>query len=260
MHYFEMARTSRVGPLSVRNALGGMAPAVRRAVAAYSESLSGNVIIVPLDFRDGEPTVLKQIYKRLSAEGHRSGMRAAIIQHEANANRKCAYCDITSPNELDHYLPQGQFPEYAVSVSNLIPSCSECNRLKRDVSYGEGGSRYPHAYHDEEFHEPYLTASVEWDGTTPVVSYSLIQCSEMSDREFQGLCDQYRDLKLIVRFRREAQSELSEAEASELAATVEGRESLKTSARSSYRRMHKLYGSNHWKTALYAGLSASLEA
>ncbi|MCR8685576.1 HNH endonuclease family protein [Campylobacter ureolyticus] len=35
--------------------------------------------------------------------------------------------------DLDHYYPKSKYPYFAVTISNLIPSCSFCNqRLKRD--------------------------------------------------------------------------------------------------------------------------------
>lgn len=35
--------------------------------------------------------------------------------------------------QLDHFYPKSIYPYFALSFYNLIPSCSECNRIKKDV-------------------------------------------------------------------------------------------------------------------------------
>lgn len=49
--------------------------------------------------------------------------------------RICPYCGIDkvieskrTKNEIDHFLPKGKYPFFAVSYYNLIPSCNSCNR------------------------------------------------------------------------------------------------------------------------------------
>lgn len=42
----------------------------------------------------------------------------------------CCYCGISQPTTIDHYLPKGLFPEFAVYSYNLIPCCYICNNLK----------------------------------------------------------------------------------------------------------------------------------
>lgn len=59
--------------------------------------------------------------------------------------RTCPYCNRqytftikqskTSPSirpQLDHFLPKSKYPLLALSFYNLIPACTECNRIKRD--------------------------------------------------------------------------------------------------------------------------------
>lgn len=54
----------------------------------------------------------------------------------------CPYCNrqytftIDKQNkirpQIDHFLPKSKYPLFALSFYNLIPTCPECNRLKRD--------------------------------------------------------------------------------------------------------------------------------
>jgi hypothetical protein len=42
----------------------------------------------------------------------------------------CPYCNLSTTNSIDHYLPKEEFPEFSIMRENLIPSCSECNGIK----------------------------------------------------------------------------------------------------------------------------------
>lgn len=48
-------------------------------------------------------------------------------------NNLCPYCVINSSNTTEHILPKEQYPEYAINVKNLIPSCGECNTAKGEI-------------------------------------------------------------------------------------------------------------------------------
>lgn len=47
----------------------------------------------------------------------------------------CAYCDgplgETSPQTIDHFLPEQDFPELGLSWHNLYPACSSCNTVHK---------------------------------------------------------------------------------------------------------------------------------
>lgn len=52
---------------------------------------------------------------------------------------RCQYCCGASASPTwDHYVHKAQFPEFAVYPPNLIPSCGECNGLKKAwIKYGK---------------------------------------------------------------------------------------------------------------------------
>lgn len=55
----------------------------------------------------------------------------------------CPYCNRNYINsrhdklgcEFDHYYNKDKFPFFALTLSNLVPSCSTCNRIKSDNDY-----------------------------------------------------------------------------------------------------------------------------
>ncbi|USN55667.1 MAG: HNH endonuclease [Candidatus Peribacteria bacterium] len=42
----------------------------------------------------------------------------------------CPYCNLEWTNEIDHYIPKKEYPEYSVLNINLIPICTSCNKKK----------------------------------------------------------------------------------------------------------------------------------
>ncbi|MFT3774557.1 MAG: hypothetical protein QM820_55070 [Minicystis sp.] len=76
-------------------------------------------------FGERDPLNDWQYQKRSLGFWFRSLVRAA------DEPRLCAYCDGSlteqSRETIDHYLPQHEFPELAVSWWNLFPACDRCN-------------------------------------------------------------------------------------------------------------------------------------
>lgn len=71
----------------------------------------------------------------------------------------CPYCNrlyiTTLKNgkvrpQLDHYYPKSKYPYLALSLYNLIPSCSVCNMAKSDMDTRKDAILYPY---EEEFGE-----------------------------------------------------------------------------------------------------------
>jgi len=80
--------------------------------------------------------------------------------------RYCPYCNAetvysitfekespikTARSALDHYFPQSQFPFLAISLCNLVPSCTRCNtNIKRDreLDYTRHMNPYSDSFHD----------------------------------------------------------------------------------------------------------------
>ena len=46
--------------------------------------------------------------------------------------KECPICNSGELSTLDHYLPKSEVPTLAVTPSNLVPMCSDCNRIKKN--------------------------------------------------------------------------------------------------------------------------------
>ena len=57
----------------------------------------------------------------------------------ASQPRLCAYCDerlgVTSPETVDHFIPQHAHPELALCWQNLYPACAFCNQTAKGTKW-----------------------------------------------------------------------------------------------------------------------------
>jgi hypothetical protein len=79
-----------------------------------------------------------------SAQGN---MLATLRGHELSLCPACG--EPGSPNTLDHYLPKGQYPHFAVMPLNLFPMCDACQIAKGEKTGDLATPRYfIHPYFD----------------------------------------------------------------------------------------------------------------
>ncbi len=61
----------------------------------------------------------------------RSRGRAIYEEIRAGApHSKCPSCGQRTVSQLDHFLPKTSYPNLALTPSNLVPSCADCNKAK----------------------------------------------------------------------------------------------------------------------------------
>jgi 5-methylcytosine-specific restriction endonuclease McrA len=78
----------------------------------------------------------------------------------APAQGLCPLCGQRDVSTLDHYLPKTLFPALAVVPVNLVPSCSECNKVKLNVVPKTQGEQTFHPYYDDVETDRWLEATV----------------------------------------------------------------------------------------------------
>ncbi|EAW30202.1 possible EA31 gene protein, phage lambda [marine gamma proteobacterium HTCC2143] len=77
----------------------------------------------------------------------------------------CPFCAQRSVKTLDHYLPKAEFPSLVVVPFNLIPSCSDCNKVKSSKVADSADKQILHPYYDDVTAHQWLIAAV--NETTP---------------------------------------------------------------------------------------------
>ena len=90
---------------------------------------------------------LKRLYnltQDIELENKKEKINTFIVKNFINPDNKgllvCPYCNRNYINdrepflgaEMDHFYSKDKYPMFAVSLYNFIPSCSTCNRIKKD--------------------------------------------------------------------------------------------------------------------------------
>ncbi|REE61304.1 HNH endonuclease [Streptomyces sp. 3212.3] len=73
---------------------------------------------------------------------------------------RCPMCGQRTVSTIDHHLPKTLYPALAVTPLNLIPACSDCNKLKGNVAPTTEGDEPIHPYFDDVEKDPWLCAGV----------------------------------------------------------------------------------------------------
>jgi hypothetical protein len=88
---------------------------------------------------------LLQLATRLQTdERYFRGWNTAALQGFLRHDGRCVYCgedlfgDFSVVSCGDHLLPKSIYPHLSQNPANLVPSCGECNQLKRDYDPSEG--------------------------------------------------------------------------------------------------------------------------
>jgi 5-methylcytosine-specific restriction endonuclease McrA len=91
-------------------------------------------------------------------------------------NNVCPYCGERRIATLDHYLPQALYSSLSLCADNLVPSCSDCNRLKKHYEPTATEPALLHPYFDKIDQYDWLKVEVTWSHERkPVVRFKVDQ-------------------------------------------------------------------------------------
>ncbi|BCX52835.1 MULTISPECIES: HNH endonuclease [Comamonas] len=137
------------------------------------KALAGNSLLFTLAATDSVVNTvtrdeMKWIYKnKFSKLGHPC---RKIYNEIKSKTSTCPLCNSRVTSTLDHYLPQSVFAEFIVTPSNLIPSCSDCNKIKLSRISERKTDQTLHPYFDTiPTDEPWITAEIIEDSPTGVI-------------------------------------------------------------------------------------------
>jgi len=121
---------------------------------------------------------------------------------------RCPYCGQRVVSTLDHVLPKSLYPAYAVAPVNLVPSCSDCNKLKLDDDPATAVEVYLHPYFDDVEQCVWLAAQVVERSPAALV-YSVVPCVEWDATQQERLLRQFQRLHLGRLYALESANELT---------------------------------------------------
>lgn len=197
---------------------------------------------------------LAKVYDRVLVKGKGRPLYDRI--KAAAKFRRCPLCGERDVRTLDHYLPKESFPELAVFPANLIPSCSDCNKIKLTHVAGCHAEQTFHPYFDDWGANRILSASVTVTTSVEVV-FGIAQLAALSDAAFARASYHFETLELGVLYTAKAAVELVESKDTfrrnfHAGGATVLRSELRLTAESRGR-----VNPNSWRAALYWGLTSS---
>ena len=144
------------------------------------------------------PQYMKTMYsERFTNSGY---LRAYELYKKIRMSQPyCPYCNFSSrfSSQIDHYLPKSLFPTFALTVDNLVPICSDCNKKKLNTIELEKSKRLIHPYFDEFANKPFDYIHCEVIKENPIGFKFYIQKSDViDDEQYQRLQAHFKLLEL----------------------------------------------------------------
>lgn len=115
---------------------------------------------------------------------------------------ECPLCSQRDVQTLDHYFPKATWPALAVSPTNLVPACLQCNATKNATTVSG-----LHPYYDQLGTDRWLIATPSTSGRM-TVSYRIDPPGRWSTDLVQRMADHFRVLKLNELYQFHAGTEL----------------------------------------------------
>lgn len=238
----------------VRARLARAEPDVLAAYGAYVAAAQDVTVLGPAQLATQTATDLRGNYASKSSVAR--DVKARIMQ--ANVGGRCPLCGHGPAATLDHYLPCGTFPEFAVLPVNLVPACWPCNTRKGETYAANGTALYLHAYLDAvSATEQFLFADVDVDEREIVVSYR-VDPATVPEHLRDRVVSHFERLQLARTFQGEAVAEIGERRlAMEQELARGGADALRDHLDQAARSVIDFRGVNHWRSALLLGMLAS---
>lgn len=199
---------------------------------------------------------MKKIYTDKMVKGSQPGRKYYDKYITAPKNGICPLCGQREVATLDHYLPKMKYPSLAVSPSNLIPACRDCNTGKKDKTFSMSTEETIHPYFDDIENEHWLYAKIiEQDEIT--ITFEVRKPSSWSDLLYERVKNHFKEFNLNKLYSTHAAVEFSGVRYRLLKTYKDaGSEGLREHLIECYKSYENAY-LNSWQTAMYRELSES---
>lgn len=116
-------------------------------------------------------------------------------------HNRCPYCLKREVRSLDHFLPKSEYPSLSITDSNLIPSCSDCNKDKLNST-----DVYINYYFEDIDDVSYMVCNVNFSKEINF-HYELVKPSSWSQTKFDRLKNQFEKTNLLKFYGEQAKLE-----------------------------------------------------
>ena len=177
--------------------------------------------------------------------------RGQLTKTPSGRVMRCQNCTINNISTFDHFVPQGEFPEFAVHPKNLLCCCADCNPRRGNVWRLNGHRTTLNLYLDVLPDVQYLFVQTDIGKTDIETTFYLENRNGINNQLFQLLSDHYMRLNLFSRF-----SESSDTVITSLKAIVAPFRARHTLAETrdfvieTIRAEQIAFGHNYWQSVL----------
>lgn len=147
------------------------------------------------------PDDLRRLYRNKLSQ--KTSPARAIYDEILSCSKRyqCGFCSYGEPTELDHFLPQSNFPEFAILPVNLVPICHKCNLLKSNTNPTSFMECYVHPYYEDYKNIQWLIAELQFENNVPIVTFKINDdLKEKNLSLFHKLRYQFDQLDLNIRY------------------------------------------------------------
>ena len=147
---------------ALRARLKQVTPDIQEAAEAFEAASAAAVLYLLEEKQDVAGLVtareMAELYELRMARARSRGRR--IYDKLMLLARTCPLCEHRLVSVLDHHLPRSKFPVLAVTPTNLVPACSDCNKRKHSARPRTAEEQTFHPYFDNFGSEPWLHAEL----------------------------------------------------------------------------------------------------
>jgi hypothetical protein len=177
-----------------------------------------------------------------------------------NRDGRCPMCSVGRASTLDHYLPESEFPEFAVLPTNLVPACCTCQKHKRALYRDGEQGLFVHAYFDAlPTEEQFLFADVKVDGPGISLDYWVEPPHSMARGLRKRLESHFARLRLREYYMMEGVGEFSDKryQLEKMLDSGAGSSEVSAYLRSEAQTVAASQGPNHWRAVALSTLAES---
>lgn len=171
-------------------------------------------------------------------------------------NGICPLCGQRIVSTLDHYLPKVKYPTLAVTPTNLVPACKDCNKDKGEKDFTDSAKETIHPYFDDIENEPWLYAKIIQEDEIAII-YEVRKPDSWTIIMHNRVKNHFKMFKLNALYSAHSAEEIRNTHG--MLANIY----KKTGSTGVSEMLKELYESskqvnlNSWKTAMYRALSES---
>lgn len=152
---------SKVKKATLKASLTAISPTVQAEAAAYEISATAGSLHTMATFPNIGGLSNKEFNKVYTGRMANPKAPGRVIYDEIFISSKiCPLCGHGKVTTVDHHLPKAHYPALTVTPINLVPACSDCNKLKDDVISTAASRQTIHPYYDDFDSEQWLFADI----------------------------------------------------------------------------------------------------